>query len=95
MAEILCEPTIQWHPCWISLSITPGIEGLTLPRFDDETGAISDLDLQFLRWGYSKTLLQHLAHALLEGSEAKQQEGCDLFDCIIEAGVKLGLVIAE
>ncbi len=55
-----------------------------------------DLDPQFLRWDYSKTLLQYLAQALFEGSEVKQQqEGYDLFDCVIETAVDLGLVIAE
>jgi hypothetical protein len=55
-----------------------------------------DLDPQFLRWDYSKQLLQPLAQALFEGSEEKQeQEGYGLFDGVIAAAVELGLATAE
>ncbi|MBV9229174.1 MAG: hypothetical protein JOZ18_07660 [Chloroflexi bacterium] len=86
-----------WHvPPDISAPyITP-----ELAVFKDADGLdrvrIYDLDPKFLRWGYSKTLLQHLAQALLEGSEEKYyQEGYDLFDCVIAAAIELGIVIAE
>ena len=86
-----------WHvpPDSSAPAMTP-----ELAVFKDADGLdrvrLYDLDPQFLRWGYSKTLLQHLAQALFEGSEIKQQqEGCDLFDCVIETAVELGLVLAE
>lgn len=55
-----------------------------------------DLDPEFLRCDYSKILLQHLAQALLEQSEEKQQqEDFGLFDCVIEAAVDLGLILTD
>lgn len=57
---------------------------------------LADLNPMFLRWHYSKTLLLSLAQALFEGSEIKRQrEGYGLFDCVIEAAVELGFVLAE
>jgi hypothetical protein len=53
---------------------------------------IYDFDPQFLRWDYSKTLLQYLTQALFERSEEKQQAGSQFFACVIEAAIDLGLV---
>ncbi|QBD76000.1 hypothetical protein EPA93_08270 [Ktedonosporobacter rubrisoli] len=56
---------------------------------------IYDLDPQYLRWDYSKNLLQYLAQALFMESEARRQPGeVDLFEVVIEAAVALGLVRA-
>ncbi len=69
---------------------------LELAVFKDADGLdrvrLYDLDPQFLRCDYSKKLLQHLAQALFECSEEKQEQGCALFDCVIEAAVELGLL---
>ena len=54
---------------------------------------IFDLDPQYLRWDYSKNLLQYLAESLFEISEENyHQQGLALFDCVVETAMQLGLV---
>jgi hypothetical protein len=71
------------------LAVFKDADGLDRVRIDD-------LNPHFLRHDYAKTLLPHVAQALFDSCEIKQQQaGFQNFDSVIDVAVELGLVTDE
>jgi uncharacterized protein len=88
----LCE----WHvpPDDAVPTMTP-----ELAVFKDADGLdrvrLSDLNLMYLRWDYSRKLLAPLADALFRASFIKEWFGEEPFDCVLDAAEALGLLGRE